>query len=125
MKRETAYHEAAHAAILWMFGCQPECIDMWGNKRYQACVRCKPLWSIPPYPRGEMPNEATRLILRGVLRRQVMCNLAGYAAENRLGERSDGIDWFDERFEWGEWECEESDDINKAFSSAEKFFGSE
>ena len=98
-KRATAYHEAGHAAMQFMFCNHPniEYIDMRGNLNAAGCVWSRPFgllnW-IPEVPGSGHPRALS--LFHG--KQLMMFYLAGYAAEHRLAPAS-SWHWLDEQMD--------------------------
>lgn len=102
-RREIAYHEAGHAAILWMFGLADTIVhvNMLGTIENNAVIRTRAFEMIslarsspfqPPF-HELLPRDQAYLRLQA--RQEMMFDLAGYATESKLNPTEYDGDWFD------------------------------
>jgi hypothetical protein len=108
-KRRTAYHEAGHASMLFMFGELSALlhISMRSTLDHKASVVVR-----RPSNMGFKPQA----------QRWMMFDLAGYAAVSRLSNPPDAT-WLEARLDEGEWEYSEDEDIHKAVNTAKVICG--
>ena len=100
-KRATAYHEAGHAALAFLFGNQGDLahIDMKGTKEFRAC--CKAYgpdeWQDRTGAATGVPSGDPSAILAPMAKRRVMQLLAGFAAQWRVcpSDFAGYPSWFD------------------------------
>ena len=129
-KRETAYHEAGHAAILWMFGNAHEIvlIKMKGTAGRCAQVRrrlydlVKAILDGPRATPFDGLNPVARYVVRMHAQREMLYRLAGYATEGKLSP-PDSMHWLETALEEGEWEWNEEEDLSKAVKLANAVCG--
>jgi len=125
--RVTAYHEAGHAAMAFMFGNHYNIvhIDMRGTLALKAAIRTQGL-DITSMLACDLPSEIRSMyILQG--KQQVMCNLAGYAAEHRVCPSEYGS-WLDEELDmngldWYEDDPHDTHDMARAVRIAKALRG--
>jgi hypothetical protein len=121
-KREHAYHEAGHVAILFMFGRAFDInhIDMRGNLDLAASINVSNVYSVELIENALRDNNTQRCLQLGV-KQDIMFGLAGYAAGNRLKEPDD-TDWLDQLIKDDEWEVE-GHDIFEVIRTANSLWG--
>lgn len=131
-RRSTAYHEAGHAAMKWMFGQnnQVEYISMVSTLDHVACVGCKRnilLYNSPDATPMRVLDKTTQGAMRFLAKCHMMHLLAGYAVESRLanpnGVPEDAVAWLDIQLDEGEWEDEDNKDLNEAVRIAKYICG--
>lgn len=121
----TVYHEAGHAAVAWMFGDAHNIdhINMRGNFGVWGFVRMRPT----VYPEMVCALAGTGgdsyQIAKAQAQRACMYNLAGFAAESRIGESS-GVGWLEEMLDWDvDWEANKEHDLHRALTMATALYG--
>jgi hypothetical protein len=128
-KRVVAYHEAGHAAMMFMFRMHYNIvsIDMQGTLAVTGEVRTAEPDAWIPVIRDLSPDVPSDLRSEFILdgKRLMMVYLAGYAAEHRLCPSANGH-WLEEQFNTAEWD--ESDphdrhDIARAIRIAKALRG--
>jgi hypothetical protein len=124
--RATAYHEAGHAAIKFLFGEQYNIhfIDIRGNVENAAYVRTRGEGPLADGNGFHEADPATRWFIKINTKGSMMFDLAGYAAQHRVStEDYDGLHWLDTELDDPEWECIEIHDINRAVTRAKTLHG--
>jgi hypothetical protein len=112
LRRRAAYHEAGHAAILWMFASHHDLhfIDMRGYGGFTAFVRVdRVLW----FQGCELQDKTTKRVATLAAQKYVMYDLAGFAAEARFDGHSGSV-WLDDLLDMDEWECDDTHDVHRA-----------
>lgn len=133
MRREIAYHEAGHAAMLFMFGRERGIIeiDMLGNQHYAARVRHAPfaLGHVFMWP-GISLSDIRRILgsrCEVEAKQAIMHGLAGYAAQARIYPPP--YHWFDvcweqqDSYDWNPEDAASSDDVIAALHIARTMKG--
>lgn len=121
LRRRAAYHEAGHAAILWMFASHHDIhfIDMRGNGHFTAFVRVdRVMW----FQGCELQDKTMKRLATLAAQKYVMYDLAGFAAEARLDGDSGSV-WLDDLLDMDEWECNDTHDFHRAVQVSKALFG--
>lgn len=127
LRLEVAYHEAGHAAMLFIFGQSGaiDFIEMRENSTRMARIRAELLYLPVLLSHPVESDSHIPVPYKCFAKQHMMYHLAGFAAQSRvqiLDRKIEGWGWLHEELDSGEWDVE-GRDVSRAWRTAKAVWG--